>query len=254
MRKLIAVLLLFASTSLIGCDDAVGEYVAASSISSSGLAKRGFSRHVSDGQTIKVWGYVDHGNSPTDRCTTSMRDDPAEGVDPPSARWRFKLKARANDSAGESFAARRRRGRASAQVARRRGGWAADQGVRPGTDFHVRRADQLQPRRRAVYGFGVIRRRPADPGCCRAVIPKSTRLATAADSARTIPVRACIAVLRRLTARHDPDRSGRRRVRRSLQHGGTSAADLHAPRWAHVLWRVDSAVDRPLSCRGTYAV
>jgi hypothetical protein len=104
MRKLIAVLLLFASTSLIGCDDAVGEYVAASSISSSGLAKRGFSRHVSDGQTIKVWGYVDHGNAPTDRCTTSMRDDPAEGVDPPSARWRFKLKARANDSAGESFA------------------------------------------------------------------------------------------------------------------------------------------------------
>ena len=104
MRRFIALLILFVSASLSGCDDSIGGYLAASTISSNGFAKRDFGRRVTDGQTLSVWGFVDHANVQTGRCTARVREDPANGMDPPPARWQFNLKARANDRAGESFA------------------------------------------------------------------------------------------------------------------------------------------------------
>lgn len=104
MRKPAALALLFVSAALCGCDDAIGEYVAASSISSSGLATRGFAGRVSDGQAIKVWGFVDAANVQTDRCTARPEAAPGPGADAPRSKWQFNLKARANDRAGASFA------------------------------------------------------------------------------------------------------------------------------------------------------
>jgi hypothetical protein len=57
-----------------------------------------------DGQTIRVWGFVDHANLYGDRGTHEIPGDWWSGEDSDPATWRFNLQAHSNDEAGHSFA------------------------------------------------------------------------------------------------------------------------------------------------------
>lgn len=104
IRWLIGVVTLVVSAALGGCDAPVGDYLAASSISRSGFAKHDVGRAVADGQDIRLWGFVDHGNVRTDRCAIDARDGSVNGVEPAATTWQFNLKASERDRAGASFA------------------------------------------------------------------------------------------------------------------------------------------------------
>ena len=47
---------------LAACQQQVGDYVAASSLSRNGFARDGAALREADGHVVKLWGYVDHGN------------------------------------------------------------------------------------------------------------------------------------------------------------------------------------------------
>ncbi len=96
--------MLAVSLLLVGCQQQVGDYVAASSISRNGLARDGAALSQANGREVKLWGYVDPSNLYGDEGAREILGDWWSGDGPDAATWRFNLKARAGDAAGESFA------------------------------------------------------------------------------------------------------------------------------------------------------
>ncbi len=90
----------------VGTEDAAeaGDYVAASSISKNGFAIDDEQARALDGQEIKLWGYVDHGNLYGDDSARAILEDWWSGEGPDATTWRFNLKANAGDEVGKSFA------------------------------------------------------------------------------------------------------------------------------------------------------
>jgi hypothetical protein len=100
---LFLVMLIFAAL-LGGCDAPVGDYVPVSAVSRNGFARDAASVGRLEGQAIKLWGYVDHANLYGDDGAREILGEWWSGPGPSAAAWRFNLKARAEDGAGQSFA------------------------------------------------------------------------------------------------------------------------------------------------------
>ena len=96
--------MLAVSLPLAGCQQQVGDYVAASSISRNGFARDGEQMRSLDGQVVKLWGFVDHANLYGDEGAKAILGDWWGGDGPDASTWRFNLKAQADDAAGSSFA------------------------------------------------------------------------------------------------------------------------------------------------------
>ena len=78
---------------LVGCvDKSLDGYVPASSFSKKGFAKNREQALTNRGKVIKVWGYVDGANV----FSKEWKDNSPE-------KWRFKLKAKPWEDAGQSF-------------------------------------------------------------------------------------------------------------------------------------------------------
>ena len=104
MNRHLILVMLVASLLVAGCHQRVGDYVAASSISRNGFARDGAALRQADGQEIKLWGYVDHGNIYGDAGAQAILSDWWSGDGPDDTTWRFNLKANADDEVGQSFA------------------------------------------------------------------------------------------------------------------------------------------------------
>jgi hypothetical protein len=98
---LIALLLLAAL--LPGCDEDTGGFMAASTISDKGFLTSN-SIPLSDGQPVRLWGFVDYGNLYGNAGARKVLGELWSGDGPTSASWRFNLKARKDDATGDSFA------------------------------------------------------------------------------------------------------------------------------------------------------
>ena len=96
--------MLVASLLVAACQQSVGDYVAASSISKDGFARNGQQVRALDGQVVKLWGYVDQGNIYGDEGARAILGDWWSGAGPDASTWRFNLKAHAGDATGQSFA------------------------------------------------------------------------------------------------------------------------------------------------------
>ena len=92
------------SLLLAGCQQQVGDYAAASSLSRNGFARDGAALSQADGREVKLWGYVDPTNLYGDASAQAILGDWWTGPGPDASTWRFNLKAGANDDAGQSFA------------------------------------------------------------------------------------------------------------------------------------------------------
>ena len=79
-------------------------YTAASSLTRNGFAKDGEQMRGLDGQVVKLWGFVDHGNLYGDEGAKAILGDWWSGEGPEASTWRFNLKGNAGDAVGESFA------------------------------------------------------------------------------------------------------------------------------------------------------
>jgi heat shock protein HslJ len=82
------------------------DYVAASSITRNGFAVDGKAIRALDGQEMKIWGFVDHGNLYGDESAKTILEDWWSGAGPTATTWRFNLKASADDAIGRSFEVR----------------------------------------------------------------------------------------------------------------------------------------------------
>jgi len=82
------------------------DYVAASSITRNGFAVDGKAMRALDGQQMKIWGFVDHGNLYGDESAKAILGDWWSGEGPTATTWRFNLKASAEDKVGQSFEVR----------------------------------------------------------------------------------------------------------------------------------------------------
>jgi heat shock protein HslJ len=82
------------------------DYVAASSITKNGFAVDGKAMRALDGQEMKIWGFVDHGNLYGDESAKAILEDWWSGEGPTATTWRFNLKASADDAVGHSFEVR----------------------------------------------------------------------------------------------------------------------------------------------------
>jgi hypothetical protein len=91
---------------MTGCQEQRGDYIAASSISKGGLARNAKEIRKINGQEIKIWGFVDHGNIYGDEGVKAILQDWWSGVGPSAATWSFNLKAREDDQTGHSFRVR----------------------------------------------------------------------------------------------------------------------------------------------------
>ena len=105
MRFAVALILLLATALLSGCDDRIGEYVAASAISDKGFARKAGIPSV-EGQWVRIWGFVDYRNLYGDADVRTVIGDLWSGDGPEPGYWRFNLKAQAGDGTGQSFAVR----------------------------------------------------------------------------------------------------------------------------------------------------
>ncbi len=88
---------------LHGCNETIGEYIAASSISRGGYAANPSHMLKLNGREISVWGYVDHGNMYGNDDVKKILQDWYGGKGPHQSRWRFGLKGKKNDEVGCSF-------------------------------------------------------------------------------------------------------------------------------------------------------
>jgi hypothetical protein len=103
MDKYLSLIMIAATLFLAGCNQPMGDYVAASSISSNGFARDAEAMHRLDGQEIRVWGFVDSGNIYGDADAKEILGDLWSGDGPDAATWRFNLKADPGDKMGNSF-------------------------------------------------------------------------------------------------------------------------------------------------------
>jgi hypothetical protein len=104
MTKYTILIMFVLSTFLVGCRSQIGDYTAAASISKDGFARD--AQQVTDlqGQEVKLWGYVDHGNLYGDESAKAVLGEWWSGEGPDDYTWRFNLKASQNDAIGQSFA------------------------------------------------------------------------------------------------------------------------------------------------------
>lgn len=103
-KRLISLLLLILSVILLGCSQKIGDYTPASDISRDGFARDAEQMLEMDGQEVKLWGFVDHGNMYGDDGVKAILDDFWSGAGPDEKTWQFNLKAREDDEVGQSFA------------------------------------------------------------------------------------------------------------------------------------------------------
>jgi len=104
MGTLSAIITCVVAALLIGCGEQAHDYIAASSISEKGFARGRAEIPGAQGQPVRIWGFVDHGNIYGDRRAREILGDRWSGDGPTADSWRFNLKARADDRTGESFA------------------------------------------------------------------------------------------------------------------------------------------------------
>jgi hypothetical protein len=97
------VIMLVVTTFLVGCSEQIGDYTAASSISENGFARDEKQVRELEGQQVKIWGFVDHANLYGDESAKEILEDWWSGDGPSATTWRFNLKAREDDEAGQSF-------------------------------------------------------------------------------------------------------------------------------------------------------
>ena len=98
-----ALILLITSICLGACHEQQDGYLPASSISRNGFAINPDALGNTQGQEIKLWGFVDHGNLYGDEGAKRILQEGWSGEGPNAATWRFNLKARAEDKTGQSF-------------------------------------------------------------------------------------------------------------------------------------------------------
>ncbi len=101
MNNILRLIISFALILPAGCNEQVGDYVAASSISTDGFARQAV--QIADGQVVTLWGYVDHSNLYGNAGTQEILADWWSSPGPDDHTWRFNLKAEADDEAGHSF-------------------------------------------------------------------------------------------------------------------------------------------------------
>ena len=103
MRRTLYLATVFLAVLATGCDERIGDYVSASSISENGFL-RTTKASVHSGQFIKLWGYVDYANLFGDAGAKEILGDWWGGDGPDPTTWRFNLKAHPDDKPGNSFA------------------------------------------------------------------------------------------------------------------------------------------------------
>ncbi len=101
MNRVLCVIILFTVILLAGCNEQMGDYVAASSVSTDGFAKQ--TAQIVDGQVVNLWGFVDHSNLYGNAGAQEILADWWSGPGRDDDTWRFNLKAEADDEAGHSF-------------------------------------------------------------------------------------------------------------------------------------------------------
>ncbi len=77
--------------------------MAAAAISANGFARDREAMRKAEGQTIRLWGFVDHANLYGNAGARMILGDWWSGEGPGAAAWRFNLKAHAEDKNGQSF-------------------------------------------------------------------------------------------------------------------------------------------------------
>ena len=97
------VIMLVVTTFLVGCSEQIGDYTAASSISENGFARDEKQVRELEGEEVRIWGFVDHANLYGDEGAEEILEDWWSGDGPDATTWRFNLKAREDDEAGQSF-------------------------------------------------------------------------------------------------------------------------------------------------------
>lgn len=97
-------MVIWAALCLTACDGASDEYVAAAAITRDGLARDGAKLSAMQGESIRVWGYVDEGNVYSDGAGREILGDLWSGEARNPSTWRFGLKAHSTDDTGHSFA------------------------------------------------------------------------------------------------------------------------------------------------------
>ena len=103
MNRYLILIVLVITASLAGCNEQMGDYMAGSSISKNGFARDGEEMRKVDGQEVKIWGFVDHGNMYGDEGVKEILGDWWSGDGPNATTWRFNLKAKEDDADGHSF-------------------------------------------------------------------------------------------------------------------------------------------------------
>ncbi|MEZ4518135.1 MAG: hypothetical protein R3C44_15385 [Chloroflexota bacterium] len=104
MKYRILILVALVTTLLVACDNQIGDYVSASSISRNGFARNAAEIRELNGEEVKLWGYVDYGNLYGDESARSILGDLWSGEGPDADTWRFNLKTSADSEVGQSFA------------------------------------------------------------------------------------------------------------------------------------------------------
>ncbi|NEV61844.1 hypothetical protein [Thiorhodococcus minor] len=89
---------------LFGCAKRIHGYLPALEISHGGFARDEQAVREAIGHVVKVLGFVDHGNLYGNADVRAILGDWWSGEAPSATTWRFNLKSRATDRAGESFA------------------------------------------------------------------------------------------------------------------------------------------------------
>ena len=97
------VIILVVTAFLAGCNQPIGDYTAASSISESGFARDEKRVRELEGQQVKIWGFVDLANLYGDEGAKAILEEWWSGDGPSATTWRFDLKAGEDDEAGQSF-------------------------------------------------------------------------------------------------------------------------------------------------------
>ena len=103
MNKLRLATVLMTAFLNVGCRDTPSGYEPASSISKGGLARNPGKMRAIDGQEIRLWGFVDHGNLYGNDGAKAILDEWWSGYGPNAATWSFNLKADKDDKTGHSF-------------------------------------------------------------------------------------------------------------------------------------------------------
>lgn len=98
------IVILVVTALLVGCGGQIDDYSAASSISRNGFARDAEEIKELEGQEVALWGFVDHANMYGDQDVKEILQDWWSGEGPSATAWRFDLKAKEDDQAGQSFA------------------------------------------------------------------------------------------------------------------------------------------------------